>query len=104
AGFAGAVAVRTGERSIHQRAVSAQRSEALAGACAGCGIDELQGLSGREVDVADQNEQGQQGQTAEIQGTVQSKPQGGGQQGQPAEPKREEEVPEKKSNRRIIVI
>ena len=54
--------------------------------------------------MADQNEHGQQGQTAEIQGTVQIKPQGGGQQGQPAEPKREEEVPEKKSNRRVIVI
>ena len=54
--------------------------------------------------MADQNEHGQQVQTAEIQGTVQIKPQGGGQQGQPAEPKREEEVPEKKSNRRVIVI
>ena len=50
--------------------------------------------------MADQNEHGQQGQTAEIQGTVQMKPQGGGQQGQPAEPKKEEEVPEKKSRRR----
>ena len=47
------------------------------GARAGCGIDELQGLSRREVDVADQNQHGQQGQTAEIQGTVQIKPQGG---------------------------
>jgi membrane fusion protein (multidrug efflux system) len=57
--------------------------------------------------VADQNEHGQQGQTAEIQGTVQIKPQGGGQQGQqgqPAEPKKEEEFPEKKSRRRVIVI
>ncbi len=51
--------------------------------------------------MADQNEHGQQGQTAEIQGTVQIKPQGGG---QPAEPKREEEFPEKKSRRRVIVI
>jgi membrane fusion protein (multidrug efflux system) len=60
--------------------------------------------------VADQNEHGQQGQqegqTAEIQGTVQIKPQGGGQpggqQGQPQ--KKEEDVPEKKSRRRIIII
>ncbi len=51
--------------------------------------------------MADQNEHGQQGQTAEIQGTVQIKPQGGG---QPAEPKSEEEFPEKKSRRRVIVI
>ncbi len=53
--------------------------------------------------MADQNEHGQQGQTAEIQGTVQIKPQGNGQQGQP-EPKKEEEVPEKKGRRRVIVI
>jgi membrane fusion protein (multidrug efflux system) len=53
--------------------------------------------------VADQNEHGQEGQTAEISGTVQLKPQDG-QQGQPAEPKREEEFPEKKSRRRVIVI
>ncbi len=51
--------------------------------------------------MADQNEHGQQGQTAEIQGTVQIKPQGGG---QPAEPKKEEEFPEKKGKRRVIVI
>jgi membrane fusion protein (multidrug efflux system) len=51
--------------------------------------------------VADQNEHGQQGQTAEIQGTVQIKPQGNG---QPAEPRRGEEVPEKKGGRRVIVI
>jgi membrane fusion protein (multidrug efflux system) len=54
--------------------------------------------------VADQNEHGQQGQTAEIQGTVQIKPQNGGQQGPPAEPKKEEEFPEKKSRRRVIII
>jgi membrane fusion protein (multidrug efflux system) len=68
--------------------------------------------------VADQNEQGQQGQqegqTAEIQGTVQIKPQGGGQaggqqqgqQGQQGEQKKDEkdEAPEKKSRRRIIII
>jgi membrane fusion protein, multidrug efflux system len=58
--------------------------------------------------VADQNEHGQQTQTAEIQGTVQLKPQGGqpGGQGQPpADQKRQEEdVPEKKSRRRIIII
>jgi membrane fusion protein (multidrug efflux system) len=66
--------------------------------------------------VADQNEhgqQGQEGQTAEIQGTVQIKPQGGGQQqggqqggqqGQPEQKKGEEDVPEKKSRRRIIII
>jgi membrane fusion protein (multidrug efflux system) len=54
--------------------------------------------------VADQNEHGQQAQTAEIQGTVQIKQQGGGQQGQPAEPKKEEEAPEKKSRRRVIII
>ncbi len=53
--------------------------------------------------MADQNEHGQEGQTAEISGTVQLKPQDG-QQGQPAEPKREEEFPEKKSRRRVIVI
>jgi membrane fusion protein (multidrug efflux system) len=52
--------------------------------------------------VADQNEHGQQGQTAEIQGTVQIKPQGG-QQAQPDQ-KKEEEAPEKKSRRRIIII
>jgi membrane fusion protein (multidrug efflux system) len=70
--------------------------------------------------VADQNEhgqQGQEGQTAEIQGTVQIKPQGGGQpggqsggqqqgqQGQQGQPqKKEEDAPEKKSRRRIIII
>ena len=58
--------------------------------------------------MADQNEHGQQTQTAEIQGTVQLKPQGGGPgggQGQPpAEQKREEDVPEKKSRRRLIII
>jgi len=53
--------------------------------------------------VADQNEHGQQGQTAEISGTVQLKPQGNGQQGKP-EGRKQEEVPEKKSNRRVIVI
>lgn len=54
--------------------------------------------------MADQNEHGQQGQTAEIQGTVQIKPQGGDHQEQPAEQKREEEAPEKKSRRRLIII
>ena len=53
--------------------------------------------------MADQNEHGQQAQTAEIQGTVQIKPQGD-HQGQPAEPKREEETPEKKGRRRVIII
>ena len=53
--------------------------------------------------MADQNEHGQQGQTAEISGTVQLKPQGNGQQGKP-EGRKQEEVPEKKSNRRVIVI
>ncbi|HEV2577299.1 MAG TPA: HlyD family secretion protein [Acidobacteriaceae bacterium] len=52
--------------------------------------------------MADQNEHGQQGQTAEIQGTVQIKQQGG-QQEKP-EPKKEEEAPEKKGRRRIIII
>jgi membrane fusion protein, multidrug efflux system len=54
--------------------------------------------------VADQNERGPQAQTAEIQGTVQLKPQGGAQQGQPAGQKKEEEAPEKKSRRRVIII
>ena len=49
--------------------------------------------------MADQNEHGQQGQTAEIQGTVQIKP-----QGQPAGQMREEEVAEKKGRRRVIII
>ncbi|HXS14271.1 MAG TPA: HlyD family secretion protein [Acidobacteriaceae bacterium] len=49
--------------------------------------------------MADQNENGQQGQTAEIQGTVQIKP-----QGQPAGQMREEEVAEKKGRRRVIII
>ena len=53
--------------------------------------------------MADQNEHGQQGQTAEISGTVQLKSQGNGQQGKP-EGRKQEEVPEKKSNRRVIVI
>jgi membrane fusion protein, multidrug efflux system len=69
--------------------------------------------------VADQNEQqrqgGEQGQTAEISGTVQIKPQSGqqgqqpggaqgGQQGQQNAGKTEEEAPEKKSRRRFIII
>jgi membrane fusion protein (multidrug efflux system) len=66
--------------------------------------------------VADQNEQGQQAQTAEIQGTVQIKPQGGGQpggqQGQPGDQKpgdqkkngKDEEPREKKSRRRVIIL
>ena len=54
--------------------------------------------------MADQNEQGQQGQTAEIQGTVQIKPQGGGQPGGQQQKTVEEDVPEKKGRRRIIII
>jgi membrane fusion protein (multidrug efflux system) len=60
--------------------------------------------------VADQNQQGEQGQTAEIQGTVQIKPQGGGGQGggQPPaadqKPRDEGDAPEKKSRRRVIII
>jgi len=56
--------------------------------------------------VADQNEHGQQTQTAEIQGTVQLKPQGGGQGQQPAadQNRQEEEAPAKKGRRRIIII
>lgn len=57
--------------------------------------------------MADQNEhgqQGQEGQTAEIQGTVQIKPQGGGQPGGQQQKTVEEDVPEKKNRRRIIII
>jgi len=67
--------------------------------------------------VADQNEHGQQGQqggdqaqTAEISGTVQIKPQGGGQAGQQGpqggnqKAEQTEDAPEKKSRRRIIII
>jgi len=56
--------------------------------------------------VADQNERGQQGQTAEIQGTVQIKPQDGqpGAPQQQPDQKRVEEAPEKKSRRRMIII
>ncbi len=56
--------------------------------------------------MADQNERGQQGQTAEIQGTVQIKPQDGqpGAPQQQPDQKRVEEAPEKKSRRRMIII
>lgn len=55
--------------------------------------------------MADQNEHGQQGQTAEIQGTVQIKPQGGGEPGGQQQRKTvEEDVPEKKGRRRVIII
>jgi membrane fusion protein (multidrug efflux system) len=68
--------------------------------------------------VADQNEQGQQGQqgqgndqegqTAEITGTVKIKQQGGEQQGkgdqQKKDEKKEEDAPEKKRKRRYIII
>lgn len=57
--------------------------------------------------MADQNERGQQGQTAEIQGTVQIKPQDGqpgAPQQQPDQKRVVEETPEKKSRRRMIII
>ncbi len=60
--------------------------------------------------MADQNEQqqqgGEQGQTAQISGTVQIKQQGGEQHAAPAKPeeKKEEESPEKKSRRKFIII
>lgn len=57
--------------------------------------------------MADQNERGQQGQTAEIQGTVQIKPQDGqpgAPQQQPDQKRVVEEAPEKKSRRRMIII
>ena len=64
--------------------------------------------------MADNNEQDQKQegtQTAEISGTVQIKPQGGGdqQQGKPADAKKDDakkvdEAPEKKSNKKFIII
>jgi membrane fusion protein (multidrug efflux system) len=60
--------------------------------------------------VADQDQQqqqgGEQGQTAQITGTVQIKQQGGGKQpqGEKPEEKPEEEAPEKKTRRKFIII
>jgi membrane fusion protein, multidrug efflux system len=61
-----------------------------------------------ESSVADQNEQqqkdGEQGQTAQISGTVQIKQQGGDKQPEAKPEEKPEETPEKKSRRKFIVI